>query len=126
MERVFHPYHLWEDHQFGMYQNVSYMDEQQLIKDVELTLRCPPWLEESMKFVSHNWKYAAEHNLTNTSRNRKAWLGQAACCFSHGAQEYLTKQAWHRLTPNQQDEANRVASEVISDWEDKYQRGYFK
>lgn len=123
--RVFHPYTKWEDHHFGMYQNFAFMDEPSLIKDCELTLRCAPWLEEGMKFVSHNWKYAAEHNLTNTSRNRRAWLGQAACCFYHGAPEYLVKQAWWNLSDEQRNQANAVADEVIQDWESKYILGYF-
>lgn len=125
IEQVFHPYNKWEDFKWGMYEKTCFMDEHQMITECEMILKCPQWLWESMTFVSHNWLYAAEHNLTNVNRNRQAWLGQAACCFSHGAPEYLTKLAWHNLTAEQQAAANAVADDVIADWENKYKTGYF-
>lgn len=125
MERIFHPYNLWEDYEFGMYKTTAFMDQHQLAVECKNLLECKEWLWESMTFVSHNWHYAAEQNLTNLSRNRQAWLGQAACCFSHGAPEYVTKIAWNLLTAEKQAEANSVADEVIADWEDKHRSGYF-
>ena len=73
-----------------------------------------------MKFVSLKWKYAAEQNLSNTSRNRQAWLGQAACCFNHGCSESLTKKAWHQLNISDQNKANEIADKVIHEWEQYY------
>lgn len=120
--RIFHPYEVWEDFREGMYKKTCFMDEAKMIADCEVTLSCPQWLEESMRFVAHAWKKAAEHNLSNTARNRQAWLGQAACCFSHGAPEYLTKIAWNNLTDEQRFAANGVADAVIADWEAKWLR----
>ncbi len=125
MERIYHPFNLWEDNRYGMYEKTCFMDDHQMISDCESLLRSPQWLMESMKFVSHNWLFSAEQNLTNTNRNRQAWLGQAACCFSHGAPEYLTKTAWHNLSDQERRAANAVADEVIQDWEEKFKRGYF-
>jgi hypothetical protein len=122
IERIYHSYDMWEDFMEGMYKKTCFMDEEQMIIDCWVILSCPQWLEESMKFVAHNWIRAAEHNLTNMARNRQAWLGQAACCFTHGAPEYITKQAWGRLTEKQQQEANAVADYVISIWEEKHKR----
>lgn len=126
IERVYHPYDLWEDYQQGMYEMTCFMDEQKLIADCEQTLKCPEWLMECMLFVSHNWSFAAEHHLTNTHRNRQAWLGQSACCWIHGAPEYTTKKAWNNLTEHQKTKANAVADEVIQNWEEKYIKGYFQ
>lgn len=120
IERVYHPYTKWEDFQQGMYEMVCFIDEQRMIHDCEQTLKCPEWLLECMLFVSHNWQYAAENHLTNLHRNRQAWLGQAACCFIHGAPEYITKKAWGNLTDKQQKTANDVADQVIKDWQSKY------
>lgn len=125
MTPVFHNYVNWEDYQFGMHKKECFMDEHKMITDCELLLKCPGWLWESMTFVSQNWKISAEHNLSNTNRNRQAWLGQAACCFSHGAPEYITKLAWNNLTEKEQKIANDVADDVIKDWEQKYLSGYF-
>jgi hypothetical protein len=122
---VYHPYTKWEDYKWGMFDKTCFMDEKTMIHDCEMILRIPEWLWESMTFVSHQWGYSAEHNLTNLHRNRQAWLGQAACCLSHGAPEYLTKVAWNNLTNDQQRKANQVADDVIKDWESKYAAGYF-
>lgn len=126
MTQVFHNYNKWEDFKFGMYETTCFMDVQRMIEDCEALLGCPEWLWESMTFVSHNWGFSAEHNLTNLNRNRQAWLGQAACCFTHGAPEYVTKLAWNNLTEDERDTANKVADDVISDWENKYSMKYFE
>ena len=125
--RVYHPYDQWEDYQWGMYDMVCHLDPEVLIFECEAMLGCPEWLWETMVFVSHNWGRAAEHNLTNVHRNRQAWLGQAACCMMHGAPEYITKLAWGRLSEEKREAANKVADEVIADWEEKYRMGtYFQ
>lgn len=126
IERVFHPYNQWEDFKMGMYEKTCFMDDESMVVNCMATLSCPELLWECMQFVSHNWGKSAEHNLTNYSRNRQAWLGQAACCFLDGAPEYLVKQAWGRLSPQKQVDANKVADEVIEEWEWKYRMGYFE
>jgi hypothetical protein len=125
IDRIYHSYLLWEDYKLGMYEKTCYMDEQRIVQECIQLLSCPEWLYETMSFVTHNWFYSTEHNLSNTNRNRQAWLGQAACNMAHGAPEYITKQAWHFLSLKQQDAANKVADEVIEVWEDKHSRGYF-
>lgn len=125
MNRIYHPYTLWEDHESGMYTATCFMDNHRMITECEVLLKCPEWLYESMSFVTHGWFYSSEHNLTNVNRNRQAWLGQAACCLTHGAPEYLTKLAWHNLSKQEQDAANKIADEVIEVWVEKHQRGYF-
>lgn len=124
--QIFHPYTKWECNQFGMYKTTCFMDEHNLIKECMELLSCPSFLEESMFMVTHNWYYSCEHFLTNKNRNRQAYLGQASCCLIHGAPEYITKQAWSLLSQDQQIEANKIADEVIKDYELKHQRGYFK
>lgn len=125
IERVFHPFNKWEDYRWGMYDKTCFMDDEQMVNECIVLLSCPEWLYEAMSFVSHNWIYSAEHNLSNVNRNRQAWLGQAACNMTHGAPEYLTKIAWNSLTSTQQAAANAVADEVIQVWEEKHKRGYW-
>lgn len=125
IERIYHPYFNWEDFQWGMYEKTCFMDDMVMAHDCASTLGCPEWLWEAMQYVSHNWIIAAEANLTNTGRNRRAWLGQAACCFVHGAPEYTTKIGWHFLSEAKQKAANTVADEVIAEWEEKHLEGYF-
>lgn len=123
--RIYHPFTSWEDHQFGMYEKKCFMDEMKIVKDCELLLKCPEFFYESATYVTHHWKNSAEHNLTNLNRNRQAWIGQASCCLTNGAPEYLTKIAWNNLTLKQQEIANKIADDVILDWENKHLSGYF-
>lgn len=125
LERIYHRFELWEDNRYGMYEKTCFMDDHQMMIDCQVLLSCPEWLYEAMSQVTHSWFHSSEHNLSNSNRNRQAWLGQAACCIVHGAPEYLTKLAWHRLTAKQQAAANAVADEVIEVWEIKHSRGYF-
>lgn len=126
IEQIFHPFTKWEDNQFGMYKTTCFMDQHQMMSECYQLLSCPEWLWETMGFVTHHWRYSCEHFLSNLNRNRQAWLGQAACCFMHGAPEYITKMAWGMLTTEQQIAANKVADEIILDWEEKHQKGYFQ
>jgi hypothetical protein len=127
ISRVYFNYTEWECFRHGMYETkTKYMDEQTLIQDCVNMLSCPYYLQESMLFVTHHWVKSAHQHLSNTSRNRQAYLGQTANCWAHGAPEILTKLAWNELTENQKTRANEVADYVIRDWEDKYRSGYWK
>lgn len=125
MERVYYHFKEWEDNQNGMYETTCFMDPYDMILDCKRLLTTKEWLWEAMTFVSHSWIKSSTQQLTNINRNRQAWLGQAACCFSHGAPEYLTKRAWALLDENQQKIANEIADQVICDWEQKFKSGYF-
>ena len=63
---------------------------------------------------------ACEHNLSDTSINRQAWIGHAACCIALNCPEHITRKAWHYLTQEQQDKANKKADEAIMKWENVY------
>jgi hypothetical protein len=67
--------------------------------------------------VIKQWPISCEHNLTDFSINRKAWIGHAACCLALNVPENITRMAWHHLTEKQQDEANEKARIAIKIWE---------
>ena len=73
-----------------------------------------------MHKVVECWTYACEHNLTDLSINRKAWIGHAACCMAIKCPEEVTRMAWHFLTHEQQFKANNKAREVIKRWERRH------
>lgn len=116
MSRIFHHYATWEDHQHGAYALSCEEPDQKRTASREL-------LGEAERFrsvcweVLEAWPYAAEVNMTNKESNRRAWLGQAACCFDHEAPEFIVRQAWAALTPEQRTAANRMADQVIAQWE---------
>lgn len=74
-------------------------------------------LYAAMSAVTREWPNASEHQLSNTERNRRAWLGQAACCYVLGVPDFVVKSAWHTLPTTMQDAANAVADQVIGEWE---------
>jgi hypothetical protein len=94
--------------------------EESIIRSASRLLSNPAMLRLAMSSVSRDWKHSAEVNLTNPHRNQRAWIGQSACCLITGANEDLTKSAWHRLSVAEQDEANRVADVVIRTWREHH------
>lgn len=116
IRRVFHHHDDWEDHRAGMFA-LSYGDEQGGTREAAELLGDPDLLWAAMSAVAREWPVAAEHNLSHTTQNRQAWLGQAACCFALGVPEFLTRLGWHTLTTAQQVAANAVADQVIAEWE---------
>jgi hypothetical protein len=124
MIRIYHPYWKWEDYQNGLYANVedAFTEEDtEFLSNLAKELLTDP---EAFFFVASKviseWRFASEENLTNDSRNKQAWIGQASCCYVLGVPEFITKYGWRLMTPEQQDEANRVADTVIRIWERKH------
>ena len=118
MQNIYHHFKTWEDWQNGMY-STSKPKPIKINKSANL-LKTPLQLYKAMRHVAFNWKYSAEQNLTNNSRNRQAWLGQASCCYICSASDFETKCAWHTLNSNEQFRANAIADVVLEEWEKFY------
>jgi len=67
--------------------------------------------------VIEDWKYSCEHNLSNDTQNRKAWIGHAACAYANRCPEDIVRKAWGHLTEMQQLLANNAAQAAIKKWE---------
>jgi hypothetical protein len=117
LTKIFHPYHLWEDFQNGMWRILEKTQEEAFLKNaIEFTGNHKLYGEWMLKVVN-SWKFSCEHNLTNTSMNRRAWVGHAAACMAIDCPEYITRRAWWNLSKEQQDLANAQADEAIKIWE---------
>lgn len=119
MKRYYASYEQWEDWQSGQYVATASPDCRYVHASRDLLARDDE-LREAMFTVVTEWPVAAAVNMTNRSRNRRAWLGQAACCLVYGATETETKLAWHMLTESQQATANAQADAAISFWAGEY------
>jgi hypothetical protein len=112
--RVHASYDQWEDYRAGMFdariEDTAVASCRAMLRD---TQRC----EQAMRRVIAEWPVAAAVNLSNSGANRRAWLGQAACCLESGATASATKRAWWQLTDDARTRANRCADEVIALWE---------
>jgi len=124
MERIYHPYHLWEDWKFGMWRNVFGEERETLLKKATEFTGDAKLYGSFMLRVITEWPYACEHNLSSTSINRQAFIGHCACCLALNCPEDITRLAWHTLTQEQQNKANAQADIAIATWEKQYnQRG---
>lgn len=117
MKQVYHPYHLWEDWKAGMWRRVSGDELERFLQSaIEFTGDHALYGRWMMRVI-HEWPYACEHNLTDLSQNRRAWIGHAACQLAIQCPEFVTRMAWRYLSKQQQDLANDQADRAIQTWE---------
>lgn len=115
INQVYHPYWLWEEVAHNMWGSVE-NNEDYLERAITFTgdhILYGSW----MKKVVDDWPYSCEHNLSNITQNRKAWLGRAACAYAFGCPEDIVRQAWWHLTDEQRTLANIQAENNIKIWE---------
>lgn len=110
---VWHDYKLWEDYKNGMYNNNKRSEK--IINCLEMFKS--DILHWFMWTALENYKYSSEVHLTQKEFNRKAWVGQATCNFHFNATIPETTNAWFMLTKEQREKANRIAQDVIEEWE---------
>ena len=115
IERTYHPYWDWEEVGHNMWGSVKSKDEF-LAWAIAFTGDHERYGAYMLK-VAKEWKKSCEHNLSNTTQNRKAWIGHAACALAYGCPESIVRGAWSQLTKEQQIKANEAAQYAIEWWE---------
>jgi hypothetical protein len=124
LNRVYHRWEKWECYPAGFYEvnppkNYTHEDCQMMyasfLSDLEK-------FENAARRVINEWVNSTEHNLTNETMNRIAWIGQAAMCIETGIPAKY-RGGYHLLTPEQQINADLVALKIINEWMSK--NGYF-
>jgi hypothetical protein len=116
MERIYHPYWLWEDYKNGFYDNISGDQKKTLILKVIEMFNDEKLTTYNMNYVVDNWKYSMEHNLSNNSINKIAYIGQCACCNYFKIPNSITMECWSKLSKETQIRANKNAIESIDRW----------
>lgn len=119
MKRIYHNHNKWEDYKNGLFRPVKKDEQEVYIRLAYNLLLNPDRLYKAMMNIINAWVYASDVNMSNPSRNKQAFLGQAACCYEFRVPEDLTMIAWNRLTEKQQKEANFIADIVIDEWHDR-------
>jgi hypothetical protein len=117
MIRIYHHYLKWEDWRFGFYDNCSGEVKNEKIERVLEMFNSEELTRKYMSKVISEWKYSCEHNLTNDSLNKIAYIGQAACCLFAEVPGTVTMEAWSLLTPEVQDRSDKIALEILNKWE---------
>jgi hypothetical protein len=110
--RIFHNHNLREDWKQGLYKSKTTDEEKKIEKSIFLLSSKSMFIFYGKK-VLEKWPFSCQHYLTEPNRNKKAYLGQASCCYFCGSPEYITKIAWNKLTKKKQEEANLVADDLI-------------
>lgn len=108
------PWSEWEDYRAGLYGTDMNLT---LLERSAAVLRDPAVFHEAAVEMIREWPNAARHNLTNLWTGRNAWVGQATCCYVHGATAVTTRAAWGTLTNSEQRRANDIAAGVREAWE---------
>lgn len=116
MERIYHRYEFWECWKNGFFDNISGVDKNKKIQKVIELFSDQQKTKEYMNKVIEQWKYSCEHNLTNDSMNKIAWLGQSACCIYDKIPSSITMEAWHLVSKENRDKADSIASEIIENY----------
>jgi hypothetical protein len=116
MERIYHNYEKWECYKSGFF-GYEIKDKNYLINKVVELFSNPKETEKYMDMVIKNWHCSCEHNLTNTSMNRVAWLGQSACCLYAKVPFNITMEAWNLVPQDFQNQANKIAEIIIEKYE---------
>lgn len=119
MERIFHRYEYWECYKNGFFRNVSGKEKKELLQKVIDLFQDAEKTKEYMLKVVNDWNYSCEHNLTNLSLNRVAWLGQAACCLYANIPYSITMENWRNVSEDKRIIACKIAEEIIINYEFK-------
>ena len=119
VKRVFHPYTLWEDHKEGFYNTCSGNEKEYKISKVKEMFNNKELTNKFMLKVINEWTYSCEHNLSNLSMNRVAYLGQAACCLYAKVPNLVTMYAWKFLDREVREVSDKIAVINILKWEQK-------
>jgi len=123
IERIYHHHDKWEDYKAGFYDNISGKDKELMIQKVVELFSNPKLTEEYMQKATKEWFFSCEHNLTNESMNKIAYIGQAACCLYGGVPNIITMYSWKFLDNKYRIKSDKIASKILKIWtqEKKYQ-----
>jgi hypothetical protein len=119
MKRIYHDYRRWEDFKNGMWQLPPSNQKESLIQSAYSFTSDHIKYGKAMMRVIARWKFSCEHNLTDKSLNRRAWIGHAACSLELKLPESVVRAAWKILTDEQRCLANAEADKAICAWFNK-------
>lgn len=114
--RIFHTHDKWELVEYGFFNNTHprlsieqcKYKYKEFFQDLDL-------FESTLFELFEKCPNSCEHNLTNNSLNRIAWLGQAAVSFKHQIPSVFCS-GFNLLSDQEQDAANLIAFNALNTW----------
>lgn len=120
IQRIYHRYEYWECFKAGFFKNISGKEKTQYAEKVIELFEDSEKTEIYMKQVFEKWVYSCEHNLSNYSLNRVAWLGQSACCIFAGIPYKITMENWRFVSEEKRKIACDIAERLIKEYETNF------
>jgi hypothetical protein len=114
--RIYYHYRDLEEHAHGMWRRTPSEEHGAYIESAAGLMADPQAFLDAMRRASIEWPKSMEAAMSTSSLNQRAYMGHAGCCIALGCPEDLTRLAWHTLTQEQQDEANRMADIAIAEY----------
>lgn len=114
MNRVYHPFNIWEEVAHNMWGDVENAREA-LAEAIKFTGDHKRYGHYMMRVV-REWPISCENALTDQNLNQKAWVGHAACALALRLPEDIVRKAWGHLTNEQRVLANKEADRAIREW----------
>jgi hypothetical protein len=123
MERIYHTWDKWESFYAGFFNNnpPEGISKQQAEKLYYELLSNPEEFASVLEKIITEWPNSCEHNLTNKTLNRIAWMGQAALAYKHGIPAQF-RGGYNLLSKDQKSTADAIAFKYINIW--MYKQGY--
>ena len=122
MERIYHRYEDWECYKNGFFDNISGIEKELLEKKMIEMFSNSEVTEFQMREVILKWSNSCEHNLSNISLNRVAWLGQASCCIYANIPYKITMNNWRFLDKERQKISCDIAEKIIKEYEQSFKK----
>jgi len=111
------PYWEWEEVKLNMWGDVEDRKEW-LARAIEFT-GDPELYGSWMLRVVDELPKSCLHNLSKRG-DKRSWIGHAAVALAIRCPEYIVREAWGRLSEEQQSKANKKATEAIHYWMTKH------
>lgn len=122
MTRLYHPWAKWECYKAGFFDPPKGKGKKEADrKNYARLLTDMPYFETTLQKVLAEWPNSCEHNLTNDTLNRVAWLGQASATYEFGCCAETTRSIFVTLTVEEQKAANQMALKYLNKWLERRQ-----
>jgi len=118
--RVYYPYWDWECYKAGMWRKVNRIEYDTMLKKAISFTGNHKAYGKAMRTVISAWPNTMQHHLTNSSINRKAFIGHCAVSYKLDIPEYIVRAAWKHLTEDQRRLANIQAEKAYKIWLHEY------
>jgi hypothetical protein len=114
--RIFHTYDKWEAVPAGFFApGIKNRNKADCEAEYGAFLGDLTAFASGIEKVFKEWPNSCEHNLTNSSMNRIAWLGQSAACAARGLPSTF-RAGFAQLSKEDQDAANALAFKYLNIW----------